>query len=62
MPQAYSQPLRQAFALAYAMQARPAPALASRYFEALRRVLEDNDKTCGPNMAKGAACRTRQTQ
>lgn len=62
MPQAHSQPLRQAFALAYAMQTRPTPALASLYFEALRRVLEDNDKTCGPNMAEGAACRTRSIQ
>ncbi len=59
MPQAHSQPLRQAFALAYAMQARPTPALASRYFEALRRVLEDNDKTDGPNVAQGEACSKR---
>lgn len=59
MPQANSQPLRQAFALAYAMQARPTPALASRYFEALRRVLEDNDKTGGPDSVQGEACSKR---
>lgn len=62
MRQANSQPLRQAFALAYAMQARPTPALASRYFEALRRVLQDNDKTGGPDSAEGTACRTRSIQ
>lgn len=37
---AISQPLRQAFALAYAMRARPTPELASRYFEALKRVID----------------------
>lgn len=62
MQQAHSQPLRQAFALAYAMQARPTPALATRYFEALRRVLEDNDKTGVQDTAQGEACRTRSIQ
>lgn len=62
MPRAHSQPLRQAYALAYAMKARPTPALASRYFEALRRVLEDNDKTGVPDEGQGEACRTRSIQ
>lgn len=35
------QPLRQAFALAYAMRARPTPALATAYFNALRRLLNE---------------------
>lgn len=34
-----SQPERQAWALSYAMRARPSPALASRYFDALKRML-----------------------
>jgi len=58
----FSQPLRQAFALAYAMKARPTPALATRYFEALRKVLDDNLNTNGPATAEGTACRTRSTQ
>lgn len=40
-------PLRQAYALAYAMRARPTPALATRYFEALR-VLLDQPHGKGP--------------
>lgn len=35
-----SKPLRQAFALAYAMRARPTPQLATAYFAALKRVLD----------------------
>jgi hypothetical protein len=56
----HSPPLRQAFALAYAMRARPTPALATRYFDALRRVLEDNDNE--PDTAQGEACTKRSTQ
>lgn len=33
-------PFRQAYALAYAMRARPTPALATRYFDALRALLD----------------------
>ena len=57
-----SRALSQAFALAYAMQARPTPALATRYFEALRKVLDDNMNMNGPATAEGTACRTRSTQ
>lgn len=58
--------MRQAWALSYAMQARPTPALASRYFDALKRALADdtatNHNTNGPATAEGAACRTRSIQ
>ena len=39
MGKAMSQPERQAWALSYAMRARPSPDLASRYFDALKRML-----------------------
>ena len=42
-----SPPLRQAFALAHAMQARPTPELATCYFNALLRVLETNTNEQG---------------
>lgn len=35
------QPLRQAWALSYALRARPTPALATFYFNALRRLLDE---------------------
>lgn len=61
---ALSQPQRQAFALAYAMQKRPTKALASRYFESLKRMLGDEPaaNTNGPATAEGTACRTRSIQ
>lgn len=34
------QPLRQAWALAHALRTRPTPALATAYFDALRRLVE----------------------
>jgi hypothetical protein len=65
MHRAHSQPLRQAFALAYAMKARPTPALASLYFDALKRMLGDdpasNQNTNGPATAEGTACRKEST-
>jgi len=65
MPQP-SQPLRQAYALAHAMQARPTPQLATRYFDTLRRMLDadpaaDNDNAIGPVTAEGTMCRTGST-
>lgn len=33
------QPLRQAWALAHALRTRPTPALATAYFDAIRRLL-----------------------
>lgn len=50
------QPLRQAYALAYAMRARPTPALASRYFEALKRMLSEDDarSRCADDKAAAA--------
>lgn len=36
-------PLRRAYALSYAMSARPTPALASLYFETLRKMLDPDD-------------------
>ncbi|OJW77995.1 MAG: hypothetical protein BGO62_10510 [Thiobacillus sp. 65-1402] len=62
---AMSQPERQAWALSYAMRARPTPELASRYFETLKRMLGDdpaNNQNTGPATAEGTACRTRQIQ
>lgn len=47
------QPLRQAFALAYAMQRRPTKALASKYFEALKRVLDPQDDKGGMGNERG---------
>lgn len=35
-----STPLRQAWALSYAMRARPTPELATAYFNALKRLLD----------------------
>jgi hypothetical protein len=65
MHRAHSQPLRQAFALAYAMQARPTPALATLYFDSLKRMLGNepaaNRNTNGPT-AEGTACRTTTHQ
>lgn len=46
-PARQSQPMRQAWALSYAMRARPTPALATAYFNALRRVLAGDDKKPG---------------
>lgn len=61
-----SQPLRQAWALSYAMRERPTPELATRYFESLKRLLGDdpatNQNTNGPATAEGTACRTRSIQ
>lgn len=61
---AMSQPERQAWALSYAMRARPTPELASRYFETLKRMLGDDpaDNMTGPETAEWTACRTRQIQ
>jgi hypothetical protein len=42
------QSLRQAWALSYAMRARPTPELASRYFEALKRLLDTPPKPGTP--------------
>ena len=50
MPQPNPQPLRQAFALAYAMRARPTPQLATAYFAALMRMLD----TPATNQGKSA--------
>lgn len=36
-----SKPERQAWALAYAMKRRPTPALATRYFDALKRMIDE---------------------
>lgn len=62
---AMSQPERQAWALSYAMRARPTPELASRYFESLKRMLGDdpanNQNTNGPATVEGTACRKTQT-
>ena len=44
------QPLRQAWALSYAMRTRPTPELATVYFNALRRVIEE----CGCEAQPGA--------
>lgn len=58
-----SQPERQAWALSYAMRARPTPELASRYFETLKRMLgedpAENHNTVGPETAEGTACSKR---
>lgn len=63
---AMSQPLRQAWALSYAMRARPTPELATLYFDSLKRMLGDepaaNDNTNGPATAEGTACRKESTQ
>lgn len=65
MAKAMSQPERQAWALSYAMRARPSPDLASRYFEALKRMLgadpAANNQNTNPATAEGIACKTRQT-
>ncbi len=66
MGRAMTQPERQAWALAYAMKARPTPALASRYFDAVKRMLGEapgaDENTNGPATAEGTACGKRQTQ
>ena len=66
MGRAMSQPERQAWALAYAMKARPTPALAARYFETVKRMLGEapgsNENTNGPETAEGTACRKRSIQ
>lgn len=58
---AMSQPERQAWALSYAMRARPSPALASLYFESLKRMLGDDpaNNMTGPATAEGTACSKR---
>lgn len=38
-------PIKRAYALAYAMRARPTPALASAYFDALRSMLDAQSST-----------------
>ncbi len=59
MGRAMTQPERQAWALAYAMRARPTPALATLYFEAIKRMLgaDPADTNKGPETAKGTACK-----
>lgn len=39
------QQLRQAWALSYALRTRPTKALAARYFEALKRLLNSSQNT-----------------
>lgn len=66
MGRAMTQPERQAWALAYAMKARPTPELASRYFDAVKRMLGDapgtDENANEPATAEGAVCRTRSIQ
>ncbi len=61
-----TQPMRQAWALSYAMKSRPTPELASLYFDSLKRMLSDdpanNQNTNGPATAEGTACRIRSIQ
>jgi hypothetical protein len=58
MAKAMSQPERQAWALSYAMRARPSPDLASRYFDALKRML-GGDSAANKQNSEETACRTR---
>jgi len=61
MAKAMSQPERQAWALSYAMRARPSPDLASRYSDALKRML-GADPAANNQKAEETTCRTRSIQ
>lgn len=41
-----SQPLRQAYALSFALSRRPTPQLASAYFETLKKMIDDRGQEC----------------